>query len=236
MSRVVAGALPLDRGVQRVVALVRGGGHEASAWQPGRFARMPELVALPVPSPRFVDQLRRAWDEGDAVFPWTSASPGPRRSGCSMQWRPRGSERPSDGCDSPRGRPARRAGDALVVATSGTTGSARGRRAHPRRCARLGRGDQRAGSASTRRRPLAGVPAARARRRARRWSPAPCITGTRARRCSPASTPTPSQPRRRGARSSRSSPTALAPHRPGPLPRDRARRRRAARRPSQPTS
>jgi len=31
---------------------------------------MPELVALAVPGgPRFVDELRRAWDDGDAVFP-----------------------------------------------------------------------------------------------------------------------------------------------------------------------
>jgi hypothetical protein len=27
---------------------------EASAWQPDRFERMPELVALPVPSARFI--------------------------------------------------------------------------------------------------------------------------------------------------------------------------------------
>jgi O-succinylbenzoic acid--CoA ligase len=55
----------------------------------------------------FVDRLQRAWDEGDAVFPLDPRLPEPARD------RILAAVRPDEGVD---------AGDALVVATSGTTG------------------------------------------------------------------------------------------------------------------
>ena len=55
----------------------------------------------------FVDRLKRAWDEGDAVFPLDPRLPAPARD------RILAAVRPDDGVDD---------GDALVVATSGTTG------------------------------------------------------------------------------------------------------------------
>jgi o-succinylbenzoate---CoA ligase len=55
----------------------------------------------------FVDRLQRAWDEGDAVFPLDPRLPAPARD------RLLAAVRPDDGVDD---------GDALVVATSGTTG------------------------------------------------------------------------------------------------------------------
>ncbi len=55
----------------------------------------------------FVDALRRAWDDGDAVFPLDPRLPGPARD------RVLAAARPDEGVDD---------GDALVIATSGTTG------------------------------------------------------------------------------------------------------------------
>ena len=55
----------------------------------------------------FVDTLRRAWDDGDAVFPLDPRLPGPARE------RVLAAARPHEPVDD---------GDALVVATSGTTG------------------------------------------------------------------------------------------------------------------
>jgi o-succinylbenzoate---CoA ligase len=61
-------------------------------------------------SAQFVDALRRAWDDGDAVLPLDPRLPGPARERMLAAARP----------DEPVG-----AGDALVVATSGTTGEPR---------------------------------------------------------------------------------------------------------------
>jgi o-succinylbenzoate---CoA ligase len=55
----------------------------------------------------FVDRLRRAWDDGDAVLPLDPRLPGPARERVLTAARP---DEPVDD------------GDALVVATSGTTG------------------------------------------------------------------------------------------------------------------
>jgi O-succinylbenzoic acid--CoA ligase len=55
----------------------------------------------------FVDTLRRAWDEGDAVFPLDPRLPAPARAAVLAAARPDEPVTP---------------GDALVVATSGTTG------------------------------------------------------------------------------------------------------------------
>jgi O-succinylbenzoic acid--CoA ligase len=87
---------------------------------------MPELVALPVPSHRFVQDLRRAWDDGDAVFPLDLRLAAPARAEVLRAIAP-GWIRDEHG-DRQRLDDARpvEAGDALVVATSGTTGVPRG--------------------------------------------------------------------------------------------------------------
>lgn len=70
------------------------------------------LVALDaLPGPAFVDELRRIWDRGDAVLPVDPRLPAPARSALLEALRP-GDEVQQ--------------GDALVVATSGTTGAPRG--------------------------------------------------------------------------------------------------------------
>ena len=87
---------------------------------------MPELVALPVPSARFIQDLRRVWDDGDAVFPLDLRLAAPAREAVLRAMAPRWlwdvhgeRQRLEDA------RPVEE-GDALVVATSGTTGAPRG--------------------------------------------------------------------------------------------------------------
>jgi O-succinylbenzoic acid--CoA ligase len=88
---------------------------------------MPELVALALPGgPRFVTELRRAWDEGHAVLPIDGRLPPVGRDAVLAMAAPRwvvdaGGERHGQ----VRSRPVEE-GDALVVATSGTTGAPRG--------------------------------------------------------------------------------------------------------------
>ena len=64
-----------------------------------------------VPGPAFVDALRRAWDDGDAVVPVDPRLPGPARD--SMLAALGAGDAVDDG-------------DALVLATSGTTGAPKG--------------------------------------------------------------------------------------------------------------
>ena len=88
---------------------------------------MAELIALDLPGgPAFVDELQRAWDRGDAVFPLDQRLPGPARRLVLDVIAPTliigadGSTTRLDG-----GRPVE-PGDALVVATSGTSGVPKG--------------------------------------------------------------------------------------------------------------
>jgi O-succinylbenzoic acid--CoA ligase len=88
---------------------------------------VPRLVALDLPpGPAFVDGLRRAWEAGDAVLPLDTRLPAPARRrlvdvlGPALVVGADGEEvRPGGG------RPTED-GDALVVATSGTTGEPKG--------------------------------------------------------------------------------------------------------------
>ncbi|HMK12348.1 MAG TPA: AMP-binding protein, partial [Acidimicrobiales bacterium] len=87
---------------------------------------MPELVALSVPSSRFVDDLRRSWDDGDAVFPLDTRLAMPARNAVLDAIAPavvvdeHGDRQHRDDAIPVED------GDALVVATSGTTGEPRG--------------------------------------------------------------------------------------------------------------
>ena len=88
---------------------------------------MRRLVALDLPgTDGFVDELRRAWDDGDAVLPIDARLPPPARDALLA------SQRPSVIVHADGSREDRRDGvpvldgDALVVATSGTTGDPKG--------------------------------------------------------------------------------------------------------------
>jgi O-succinylbenzoic acid--CoA ligase len=88
---------------------------------------MRELIALVLPgSPRFVDELRRAWDDGDAVLPVDTRLPEAARDRLLDAMAPavvvdeHGTRSRRAGA-----RPVE-AGDALVMATSGTTGDPKG--------------------------------------------------------------------------------------------------------------
>src|ERR1700677_994274 len=87
---------------------------------------MPELVALDLAAGQgFVDALRTAWDAGDAVLPLDSRLPRPATRTVVEAMRPSvvvdttGAQRRGDGVPV-------EPGDALVVATSGTTGAPKG--------------------------------------------------------------------------------------------------------------
>ena len=87
---------------------------------------MPDLVAIDLPGgPEFVAALRQAWDRGDAVLPLDQRLSETAQQAVLDQLRPArvigpgGDQRRSDGVPV-------EAGDALVMATSGTTGAAKG--------------------------------------------------------------------------------------------------------------
>ena len=88
---------------------------------------MASLVALDLPGgPGFVDALRRVWDRGDAAFPLDQRLPALWRGRVLAAMAPSRIVGP-DGQETvlADGRPVE-AGDALVVATSGTTGDPKG--------------------------------------------------------------------------------------------------------------
>jgi O-succinylbenzoic acid--CoA ligase len=72
---------------------------------------VPSLVALEARGVRFADELRRAWDRGDAVLPVDPRLPRAAADALVLAMRAGGEVAP---------------GDALVVATSGTTGDPKG--------------------------------------------------------------------------------------------------------------
>jgi O-succinylbenzoic acid--CoA ligase len=87
---------------------------------------MNELVAIDLPGgPDFVAALQRVWDRGDAVFPLDARLPAPARARVLAAMAP---SRIVDGTGDQRlegGRPVE-SGDALVMATSGTSGDPKG--------------------------------------------------------------------------------------------------------------
>ena len=88
---------------------------------------MPQLVALHLPpGPGFVDALRRVWDGGDAALPLDTRLPDPAVQRLLDVLAPARIVRPDGRTERrARGRPVDD-GDALVVATSGTTGEPKG--------------------------------------------------------------------------------------------------------------
>ncbi len=91
---------------------------------------MGRLVAVVAAGgPAFVTALRRAWDVGDAVLPLDPRLPGPARRRLLDALRPAAVVDPAEGSDERAGDPGAPPiadGDALVVATSGTTGDPKG--------------------------------------------------------------------------------------------------------------
>lgn len=82
---------------------------------------MRELVCLDMPlSGSFVDRIRRAWDEGDAVFPLDQRLPPPARAAVLAAVRPTVIATTSDENRVDGGKV--HDGDAVVVTTSGSTG------------------------------------------------------------------------------------------------------------------
>lgn len=87
---------------------------------------MGQLVALELPAgPAFVDALVAAWDAGDAILPLDPRLPRPAVDRLLEAVRPSRVVSDAGVTDRPDGIPVED-GDALVVATSGTTGEPRG--------------------------------------------------------------------------------------------------------------
>ena len=87
---------------------------------------MAELVALDLPAgPRFVDALRAVWDAGDAVLPVDPRLPRPAAERLLAALRPAAVVTTTGRTTLDGGLPVE-PGDALVVATSGTSGEPKG--------------------------------------------------------------------------------------------------------------
>ena len=88
---------------------------------------MPELVALDLPGGAgFVDALRAVWDTGDAAAPLDHRLPAPAAAALLEALRPTRIVGPDGAITRLRGGQGVEDGDALVVATSGSTGAPRG--------------------------------------------------------------------------------------------------------------
>ena len=82
---------------------------------------MNELICLDMPcGPQMVDRIRRAWDDGDAVFPLDQRLPIPARTVVMNAVKPTRVATVSD--ETTLSGDSVETGDAVVVATSGTTG------------------------------------------------------------------------------------------------------------------
>jgi O-succinylbenzoic acid--CoA ligase len=91
-----------------------------------KLAPVSDLVAIDLPGgPEFVAALRAAWDRGDAVLPLDQRLPGSVQRDVVEHLRPGRIVHPGGSDDLPAGLPVE-PGDALVVATSGTTGVPKG--------------------------------------------------------------------------------------------------------------
>lgn len=102
-----------------------GGRCYGAAW--GTVVGVPRLVALHLtPGPGFVDALQRVWDDGDAVLPLDPRAPRAHTESLLASLRP-ALLLDDDGsrAELPDPLPVEE-GDALVVATSGTTGAPKG--------------------------------------------------------------------------------------------------------------
>jgi O-succinylbenzoic acid--CoA ligase len=89
---------------------------------------VPALAALDLPGgPAFVDALRRVWDRGDAAFPVDQRLPGAARAQVLAAMRPATVVAPDGEAPWTGAEPEPVAGgDALVIATSGSTGEPKG--------------------------------------------------------------------------------------------------------------
>src|SRR5579859_4446356 len=92
----------------------------------GKLAKVAALVAIDLPGgPAFVEALRRVWDDGDAALPVDQRLAGVARAELLDALAPSAIVDGTGRTRRPHGRPVDE-GDALVVATSGTTGDPRG--------------------------------------------------------------------------------------------------------------
>ncbi len=92
----------------------------------GKLLPVPELIAIDLPGgSAFVDALRRAWDRGDAVLALDQRLAAPAQEALLRALRPGRLLRPDSEARLPGGLPVE-PGDAVVVATSGTTGGPKG--------------------------------------------------------------------------------------------------------------
>jgi O-succinylbenzoic acid--CoA ligase len=92
----------------------------------GKLAKVASLVAIDLPGgDLFVAALRRVWDDGDAALPVDQRLSRPARSALLAEMAPSAVVDRTGRTSRPEGVPVAD-GDALVVATSGTTGRPRG--------------------------------------------------------------------------------------------------------------